>query len=236
MKRVLKIILFSMFLIIPKIVNAECSNSDISRLQSLASNITYKYDYTEMFDDKSYGSVDFTIYLYNITDDMYVSYVPNYKSTGEVVEDGKINLSKSNNSSIVKNASTGKSHRFEVYASSNSQCSGSRLLTFYVAIPSYNKYYSSPLCEKAQGFKYCNKWSSVSISEEELIREVNKYLEKKEEPTKEEKKEKDSFKEWLYNLVTILNKYVYFIAIPVIVISAVLIIILRKKNDYNLKV
>ena len=236
MKKYLYLLILTIFLIIPQKAYASCTSSEKTRLQTFASNITYKYDYKETFDKNSYGSISFNIYLYNVTDEMVVKYAPNYTSTGEVVTKGKIDLNKINGVTTLQNVAAGKSHRFEVYAS-GSTCNNERLYTFYVSTPSYNKYYSSELCKKAPDHSYCNRWANLSITEEQFTKELTNYInneDKKEEP-KEEEKKNPSFKDKVIEYLIIANDYVYYVTIPVIVISLLLIIVLNKRKKDKMK-
>ena len=237
MKKVLYFLIISLFLIIPSKVNAKCTSSDLTKIKTFASNITYKYDFTEKIGSDSYGSVKFNIYFYNVTDEMMIKYVPNYVSTGQVVTEGKIDLPKVGGIVKLENAPAGKSSRFEVYATSISVCAWVRLYTFYVATPSYNKFYSSELCKKAGEHKYCQRWSNLNITEKEFKETLEKYLSNEKVITtiEDDIKPTKTLKERLIELVELLNEYVYAITIPLIVVCAILIIILKMVQNKKAK-
>ena len=71
MKRVTTLIMFFAFMIFPSIVNAECDYNERSRLQSLASNLGYSYNYTET-DEGINSKVNLSITITNLMPELYI--------------------------------------------------------------------------------------------------------------------------------------------------------------------
>ena len=231
MKKLVKYILLFVLFAIPNIVKAECSVSELARLKKIASNITYKYNYIENFKSDSYGEVSFTITISNLTDEMSLKYSP----TKNLDFKDKVTIEIKDGTAIFQNAKPGMSHRFEVYANGKTNCNEERLFTFYIAVPSYNKFYIDELCKTVPNYKYCIKWSNVKLSEEEFKKNINEYI-KSLDVKEEEKIEKEEDYERYYKIISFLAKYIYYVDIPLIIICIVAIVYLKNKDNYDLKV
>lgn len=235
MKRLIKYSFMFLLFAIPNIINAEdaeCTNSELHRYKSIASNITYKYDYVETFNDK-YSDVTFNITVNNLTSDFILKYA------GDIYDgfEESINVDINNGVAIYKGALPGTSHRFVVYTSNNTRCPGEQLYGFNVLVPTFNKFYSDERCNAHPEFKYCSKWNSKIVSLETFENEYSNYLkslEVSEEQTEEIEKE-DPY-ELFYKILDFLYKYVYYVTIPLIVICIIGIIYLKNKDNYDLKV
>lgn len=232
MKKVFKLILLFALFAIPEIANASCDSNELYRLKKLASNVSYKYDYTEKFLKDGYSEVTFEITVTNVFDSLYVKFVED----GTNLEN-KIVLNKVNNEVKINNLKPGTTHRFEVYASSSTGCVDERLFSFYVNLPSFNKFYSDELCKNSSENKYCKKWTNLVISEEEFKKTLKEYNESKisNEDEEEYKPTKRKYED-LENIILFLNQYVFYVCIPLIIICIIGISYLKNKDNYNLKV
>ena len=73
-KKVLYVAIFTIIMIFPVKISAQCSNSEIIRRSSLAKNISITYNYIE-----ENGQVSFYITLSNLQPDFYIKDVNNQK-------------------------------------------------------------------------------------------------------------------------------------------------------------
>lgn len=234
MKRVFKLILLFALFAIPEIVNASCDSTELYRLKQIANNVSYKYDYIETKSNDGYSDVTFTITVSNVFDELYVVLAKDDTSD----ETQKVLLNKSNNEVVVKDIKPGTNQRFEIYASSKSMCLNDKLSSFYVNIPSFNRFYSDTLCDNSKEHEYCKKWVNVRVSKEEFVKELTNYNESKknEGEIKGEYSPSERKYEDLENLILFLNQYVFYVCIPLIIICIILITYLKNKDNFNLKV
>ena len=110
------------------------------------------------------------------------------------------------------------------------------MVTKYVNIPNYNKYYTSEICKIYPNNRLCNKWTLANYSYEDFKYRVLKseYVEEKEENIPTIK----NFQEYFVELIAFFDKYKFIIFIPIIVISILGIIILKllgRRKEFDLK-
>lgn len=192
---------------------AVCDNSTKVRLQQIAQNVTYSYDYVE-----SGNSVAFYISFYNLSNELYLVDIKNDKSyyySGETLTLGNFN--------------SDTNYKFEV-RSSNLLCDSSALYYIYVATPAYNQYYNDPVCNGVN-YKYCNKWQKNTLSYDDFVKNVENFKNKKDVTIDDDKTVKGLFD-------IILEFYVnyYYIILPILIILSFIYIIIkslidRKKNS-----
>ena len=211
MKWYKSVVFISLFLI-PNMVHAECSNSEIVQYQEQAKNINITYDYTE-YAENNFAS--FSIKIANLTPGIYLrddSTRTFYHYTGE-----DINLD---------NYDYGNTYKFTVY-SDGGNCPGRYIATKYVNLPYYNARYKSPLCEGIEEFKYCQKWARVqNVSDYEFEKAIEKYKKTLEQENNENNKNLSSYDVLKFLLKIYINSY-YFV-LPIIIIGG--IIIIRRHN------
>ena len=71
MRRLKKYLLvFTLLMFIPTIVYAECSFKEKSKLQNLANNLNFTYNYKET--DGEFPSVEFSITVANLQPELYI--------------------------------------------------------------------------------------------------------------------------------------------------------------------
>ena len=209
----MKKIYLLLFLVILLPINAKalsCSNADSVRYQALAQNINYTYDYVE-----ENNTVYFNITLSNLSSELYIY---------DVYKNSTYNYSQ--NEILLGNYKPGKTFKFKVY-STNTSCSDV-LYTIYISTPYYNSYYSHPLCNGLDNYKYCQKWTNVTIDYNTFVSAVNSYKESI-------KSDNDIVKPEEYNTLFdyILEYYMkyYYIGLPVIIIGSLLYIFIKNKKD-----
>lgn len=217
-----KLLIFGLLMFIPNIVKAECGYNEKVRFQSLASNLNFTYDYREIDKGKEFYGVQFKITITNLHPDIYIYDIERgqnyyYNNQNEISIDGYL---------------SGSSIGFMVYANSGG-CKGEYLITNYVTLPPYNRYYIDPICKGVTDYKLCNRWSRVTLSYDEFIKDVTKY---KEEKNREEIIIKtDEEDELLERIITFLSKYSFYLFGSIIIVCSGLIFYLNHKNDFDLK-
>lgn len=207
------LLLILLVLFLPFSVHAEwyCTSSQKIRLQSLATNIGSRYDYVE-----ENHQVTFTLTIYNVSKDLYL-----------VDENGnEYHPTKDMDAFVLSGYSAGRTYTFQIY-STIENCTDEAVYAFYVVTPPYNLYYDNPLCKGLEHEKLCQKWTSLSLTEEEFKSEIEKL--KKEKPTEEKPKpeEKEDFISAFFEWYA---KNYYYI-LPVIIIAGLGIIIYHNKKD-----
>ena len=207
MRKVSKILLFFISFFIVLDVKASCSYTTLANLKKLASNVnvTYTYNIVE-------NTATFNIRFANLTRDIYVYDSYNDKSyydTGEIV---------------LNDFKDGTKYRFFI-KSNDSNCKDELLMTKYISLPKYNKFYGDPICNGIENYTLCQKWGTFNTtSYSDYKNQINKYkasLNKEKVVIDEEKK------------LTFIFKYYLFIFITIIIIGSLLIYYLYKKDKYN---
>lgn len=219
MKKFIRIILFTFFIILPFKVFGACTVDDKVRYLTLASNITTSYDYIEA-DDK----VAFSITIHNVHKDL-------------VVKDNVTNRNYSSNrndlnSYTIYGLKDGTNYSFSVYAKSG-DCSYKLLNTVYVNLPKYNKYYKDSVCVGMESYNLCQRWGEIGdMNYETFKKKVEEY---KKETIIEKEPKNDDDKE--VSIIEIFGdfwaKYYLYITIGTIVLLIPIIIIVNKRNSYD---
>lgn len=219
MRRLKKILLvFTLLMFIPTIMHAECDFKEKSKLQNLANNLNFTYNYKET--DGEFPSVEFSITIANLRPELYIisnASLNNYYYNG--------------NSEITINGfEAGKTVSFEIYAR-NGECKNTYLLTNYVTLPPFNKYYKSYICRDITDYNLCKRWSHVSMSYEKFLCQVSKYKESLivSEPYP------ITGPDLIEKILEFLSKYSFYLFGGIIVVCSCAIYYLEKKNSFDLK-
>ncbi len=216
MKRI--IFLLILLLIIPKVnVKAlNCQFSEIARLKKIASNVNLSYDYVE-----KNGSVVFSVNLLNLYKDLY--FVDETDNKVYKYSKNELTLSKYKSGQTVK----------YTFYSTNPDCTDP-LVTLRVVLPTYNEFYKDPVCIGAETYSLCQKWSSHGLSYDEFVANVTKYKEDlniKQEESKAEKAEQNSFINVLISLLT--DYYIVIILFFIVLVTSIVIYKRRNDNIYS---
>lgn len=230
MKKIIYILMFCLFFAIPNIVKANeyynCDQYDLIKLQKLASNVTTTYEHQEVFPNEAkYGIVTFKVYIDNLDSRIYL------KNT----ETNAIYTTLTRQV-IIDNVLPGTNIALTAFANDYG-CHGEELVTMYINVPSYNKFYTDELCETYPKNKLCKKWSLVDISYDEFKKRLLE-SERKEEIIIEEEEKKKTFIDYFLDVIVFLDKYKYpifgaMIIIPVI--GIIMIKISKRKDEFDLK-
>lgn len=212
MKR-LGIFLSVLFFIIPTQTRAIiCSNENKVKYQTLASNITTSYTYTE-----ENGTISFQITLSNIAE-------------GFIIKDVKngVTYPYQGNELTIYNLQQNTGYRFDVYTN-NLDCHLETLYSHYISTPSYNPYYQDEICKGMESHSVCQKWAKMTLTYEEFRAKVESLKQIEEKPVIElDEEEVKGFYDYL------LEFYIdyYYIVLPVFIVGGIVVIYrYNKKND-----
>lgn len=221
-KRILMIILL---LLIPLKINevsaiviSSCKISVLSELKSVASNINLSYTY-EIRNNNAY----FKVTINNLNNKFYI--IDNLGN--------KFYYNNSNNGEIITNEySNIEKIKYSIY-SNIPECMNDLLTTKYINLPTYNIYYTDPLCKGMEDYKICQKWYKQTLDYDEFVIKVNKYKNVHKE-LEEVKKETVSTKGLFDILFDVYINYYYIILPIIIIICLSFMYIKNRKNRFKL--
>lgn len=223
MKNIKKVILF-LILCFPFIVNARetCDYEVQTRLQRIASNIATNYKYNEEFKEgEQFSTVTFDVTLSNTHKDIFIV----DEQTDQVYFNNSIS------EITIARQKPGKYLKYSVYGNVNG-CYEKKLTTLYVTLPSFNKYYSDPLCRNVPEYALCNKWVKADYTYSDFQKKVNKYLESLSKQGSIVIGENEI--SLLEKILDFLARYSFIIFGTLIIICSILIIYLVRKDDFDL--
>lgn len=188
-----------------------CSNEDKVKYQTLASNITTSYTYTE-----ENGRISFQITLSNIPE-------------GFIIKDTKNNKTYNyqGNEITIYNLRSNTSYRFDVYTN-DIYCNNELLYSHYVTTPPYNPFYQDEVCIGMEDNALCQKFTNMTLSYNEFKEKVNS-LKNKEEKPNEEKKEENI--KGIYDYILEFYLDYYYIVLPIFIIGGIIIIYRYNKKS-----
>lgn len=208
MKKILLILL--LVLSIQNVEASKCSNQNLSYLKERAQFMSYYYLPTE--DNK------FNVVFYNVIDDFAIMLNNNIYDV-------------QNQEIIIPSLNPGEKLEFKVLSKVLGICYKKEIKIFYINLPSFNQYYSDPICEN-QDYYLCNKWVFNKYSYEEFIKQVTNYKNKASEQPKIDEIEQPDKSNLLINFIT---NYYWVILLLVIVVCVISIYKLNKKNEILVK-
>lgn len=229
---------FFLFLLISiPFVIVEATNYDDSKLKQIASNINYDMSYVEVN-----HQVTFTIRFTNVYQDVYLYDVEKDKrydgtNHGEIIlsgyQPGKSyrfevrNQKEGQDKTIVLPTWDGTKYYDKVITIPGEEIPMTPISTIYISTPSYNPYYSDPVCDGFDQIKLCQRWEPHSLSYEEFIKSVEK--EKAKIKAKNLKPLKD-VEETFWDRI---KPYILLIIATPIFLVAIIIIIVKNVKEYN---
>ena len=217
MKEIKFLFIFSLLMFIPHLVNAECDFKEKGKLQSLASNLNFTYNYKQKDDDENFPGIEFSVTVANLRPELYIVDL-NTKKTYYYNENKEV---------TIDGYSDGISVRFAVYANSGN-CKDQHLITNYVSLPSYNRYHIDKVCEDVTGYQLCNRWSRVTLSYDTFVKKVTNYKKSLPEDTIDDVVVQDDFVE---KIIDFLSNYSFYLFGGIIVVCSGLIYYLDKKDS-----
>lgn len=220
MKRIIIILVLTIFMFPISIKAYECSNADRERLQKLASNVSYileEVDYeNNIYFDVIFTGVSDEIKIYS--DDKNVSYFN--LSTEYISETESVRLS------------LGKTYIFEI--KSKDVCFFETFRTITVNTPIYNIYYNDPICDNVKDYSLCQKWhDNSSITYDEFVQKVNNYKSNNNKINDIINNNKDEEKDMYILFFNYYQKYYWYCLTGMILILVLLIYLWIKQNKKN---
>lgn len=212
-----KYLFLFLLLCFPFGVKAYCDVTNTPRLQKIANNLTFSYDYIEKDD-----GVTFNVTFYNMNKYLYIVDINN-----------KMTYKFNNNNSISINGyKDGTKIEYRIYA--DAMCKDEYLKTIYINLPTYNKYYTDELCKGIESYKYCNKWVSATFTYYDFNQAIKAYKESliEDEPIITE----DTKVSILDEIISFYIKYYIYILPSIIIIFILVIVYLKNKDNFDLKV
>lgn len=154
----------------------ECTTSELKRLNELANNIEFKYEY-EIVDERLTDSDEYTFkqVYYDITG-------LNLSSELIVRLKGDEEVRFTQEEPTIGRFINGETINIEMIAYTKNLCSGKTILTKTLKLPSLNTYSLKEECLEYKEFKYCQENRIFDISESEFqdaLEEYKKELENK---------------------------------------------------------
>lgn len=226
MKKIVILTFLFTIMMLPSSAKAiTCDYTYKAELRKRAANVMPSYTYEEKND-----TVTFTITLTNISSDLYV--------TQTITDDSKIYIDpeekikryypNKNNEIVLTGFKAGQKVKLDIYLNAT-DCIVYSLTTKYVNLPYYNKYYKDPLCEGKENYSVCYKWNKGNMTQEEFEKRVKELY--NEQPKKEETKEEE---ETLFDKIyDFLHEYYIFILGGIAVIMIAIMLLRRKKDDFE---
>lgn len=210
----MKKVLFILLIVLSFNVYA-CDAVEKTRLSKLADLIDYDYDY-KVIENKTYGDkflVDYTLNMYNVSDELQVRYYESeYDYQKFVLKENKYTLP----------LYEGGKYRITVVAHTKNDCSGEVIAYKNIQLPYYNQFYKSEECENSE-FKYCkSEMIEKYLSYEDIEKLYNDYV-------KEQSKKLNVKIENITNN----NYFVIIIFFIVIILSSLLFVFLIRKHNDN---
>ena len=192
---------------IHEVIDSRCTNSLKTLLRNEGQEVTYRFSKV-----KNESDVTYTIYFYNLTENMYMT-----DSTDNIYTSSKI-----------EGLIPGSTFVINLYASNKTYCEGYKIYSKTINVPYYNPYFGSDLCKGYEKYSLCREDVNVTISQDEFEKKLNSYkesLNNKEKTDINEQVENDNdFK--LHEFI--LNYKYYFILISVIMLVTIMGVIIRQ--------
>ncbi|MGE5455843.1 MAG: hypothetical protein ACM3O4_01880 [Ignavibacteriales bacterium] len=209
----------------PLIINAECTYGEKVRLQKIAGNINFSYDFEEKVSNGEVTGIEFFITIANMHPDIYIKDILNntfyYYNA---------------NSAIVRNGDymNGITAVFNIY-SNTENCKNELIYIKYVNLPYYNRYYTDEVCKGVEGYELCQRWQNTGLTYSQFVKKVNEYKKSlivDEEPNNPNEDNKEFDFEYIYQFF---SKYYFIILVTIIVVCLSAIFYINKRNSFDLK-
>ena len=208
MKKINKLF-FIVVMMIPVTIKAACTNQELARFKTLASNVDTYYEFDEI-------TQQMNLTIYNLSNELRILINSKIYSTDQSpLGETKIN-----------NLSPGQTIKLYIYPK-NGECKQYGLKTMYANLPYYNKYYNNEVCIN-NNHTLCSKWANTTSYTYE------QFVEKIKRETQIEEQEKAPEAEMKKNgILDFLLDYYIIILLLIIGIGITLIYKLDKKSKFD---
>ena len=214
-KYIIAILIFIMCLNVDALT--ECSTSELNRLNELAKNIDFSYEYQveEVKPMESSEEVNFEV---------------KYKITAHnLPADLIIRINSDNNNRFTEKNNTvdgflnGENVKVDTLAYTSNLCSGKVISTKTINLPYFNIWSLRDECEENKDFKYCQEYGRYNISEDTFLKELEDY---KNKPLIDKVVKNESVNNFLKQY----GIYIGALAFLVIVGAVTFVIVNKKRN------
>lgn len=191
---------------IHEVIDSRCTNSLKTMLRNEGQEVSYRFSKV-----KSESDVTYTIYFYNLSENIYMT-----DSSGNIYTSSKI-----------EKLTPGSSFVINMYASNKTYCEGYKIYSKTVSVPYYNPYFGSDLCKGYENYSLCKENVNVTISQEEFEKKLNSYKESFKEEVNINNEEEENNEFSLYEFIM---RYKYYLTstLATLVLIAVIFIIIKK--------
>lgn len=194
---------------IHEVIDSRCTNSLKTLLRNEGQEVIYRFSKVKNEDDVTY-----TIYFYNLTENMYMT-----DSSGNIYTSSKIEKLK-----------PGTSFTFNLYASNKTYCEGYKIYSKTISVPYYNPYFGSDLCKGYEKYSLCKEDVNVTISQDEFVKKLNAYKESLKEVEEEETDINYNIEEDDFNLYEFITNYKYYFILSLVIVTLGMIAVIIVKQ------
>ncbi len=205
--------IFILLLTVPNVKAATCTTKELNNLKQLATNINFSY---ELYDDTITEDHQyyFNVLAINFIKEFYIS-----DSFGfEYRYDESLNI---NGIRTLRAALENTRIKFDIYASGNTNCADTKILSKEITLPYFNDYSLREECVGIEDFPLCQRYYSGYIeSEEYFLKQVAKY---KNDNTNI----KNDNNIWDYIVEFVSNNLVLVVSISGVLLLIIIILVIR---------
>lgn len=198
---------------IHEVIDSRCTDELKISLREEASLLTYRLSKVE-----KNGNVTYTLYFYNISDNLYVL-------------DTKTNKKYYKNDKI-EDINPGTILNLDIYAIDSSYCKAYKPDSRSIRVPYYNKFSTSELCIGHKEYALCKEDINVTLTEEQFKESLNKYIESLEQKrtttTKQTTNEGNKFN--IFDFIIKYNEYISAFGVLLLIIYIVVDIKITNKK------
>jgi hypothetical protein len=201
-------------------LDSACTQEEQLRLRQVASLTSIKYE----LKDSGYA-IFFNVIISGFSKDMY-AIVPG--------ENYAFYYSEGTNLAKAMDFIPGENYKLEFYATDATACPGTKIITKYLRIPPYNYYSENKICKGYEDYILCQKYTDLykSIkSEEDFVKRVQQYINSvNKNSSNENQNDKNENVSFLESAIMFLDKYYFYIFIPIIIVGTVSIIVIERQK------
>lgn len=196
---------------IHEVIDSRCTNSLKTILRNEGQEVSYRFSKVKNGEDVTY-----TIYFYNLSENMYMT-----DSSGNIYTSSKI-----------EKLTPGSSFIINLYASNKTYCEGYKIYSKTIIVPYYNPYFGSDLCKGYENYSLCKENVNVTVSQEEFEKKLNSYKESlREEVNINNEEENNEFS--LYEFIMRYKYYLTSTLATLVLVTVIFIIIKEVKKRKN---
>lgn len=173
---------------------------------------------------------------------------PSVNFVGESLLVFEVNISNGNDFLVVESDLTKKSYLFyddvitdkvsndnqgytyNIYTSSDTNCSGELLATRYMNFPNYNYASNREICEGNEKYEVCGSWYPYDLTDSEITTIINRYI--AEEDEENEASVETVITSMIEKIMTFIkdNMIILIIVIVILIVSSIILFYKKRKE------